>query len=578
MKGALSMFLALFTCLLSIAQDVSTELDDLNYEELLLLFERVKTDSSYAERVARAYMSKARDDKDTIKIARAYGRLALVFNPRKNIQFADSLIYYTRHLDHVNFPTVGYMLKAFSYNKMDSIEATTRYYIEAYNMAVEKQNLYHQVFVLDNLITYKSLWGNKEEALELQRTRHNTVFSNKYRRHLQKEAVGNNPVDIDSIHTIDKIVSLQNFAKCHLGLQQLDSAYYFIDNSLEKITAFHSMNSNRLMGESHKIKMHISYFKANYNQALLMGDFILRNPSSKDNPKALREVYMFKGLSLLELGQEEQGIKQLRISDSIFDTHKMGRVEPYERILFEKLLEYYSSQGNTEESIIYLNKLIHLDSMFQKKYKYLEPALIKKFENPKLLDEKQRLINTLQDKNLKSVKFTKWILLLLLVSFIILVYYVLRQRIYKSRFEALQRKYSDQDKDKGMIPKTENEISPEVVSDILEKLKRFEKQHEYTDRDISLTSLAKTFETNSKYLSRVINLKMEKNFSQYLHDLRIDYALSEMMSNEKFRKYTIKAIAMECGYTNAESFSRAFYKQNGIYPSYYIRKINKSNG
>ena len=41
------------------------------------------------------------------------------------------------------------------------------------------------------------------------------------------------------------------------------------------------------------------------------------------------------------------------------------------------------------------------------------------------------------------------------------------------------------------------------------------------------------------------------------------------------RKYTIKAIAAECGYKNAESFSKAFYKINGIYPSYYIKKIEK---
>ena len=89
--------------------------------------------------------------------------------------------------------------------------------------------------------------------------------------------------------------------------------------------------------------------------------------------------------------------------------------------------------------------------------------------------------------------------------------------------------------------------------------------------------MAKLFDSNANYLSRVINLKIGKNFSQYINDLRIDYAVRKISNDKKFRKYTIKAIGEECGYRNAESFSKAFYRRNKIYPSNYINKLNKTD-
>ncbi|CAI8300108.1 MAG: Uncharacterised protein [Flavobacteriaceae bacterium] len=53
------------------------------------------------------------------------------------------------------------------------------------------------------------------------------------------------------------------------------------------------------------------------------------------------------------------------------------------------------------------------------------------------------------------------------------------------------------------------------------------------------------------------------------------YALENLKENSTFLKYSIKAIALECGYRNATSFSRAFYKQTGLYPSFYIKQLNK---
>jgi AraC-like DNA-binding protein len=61
----------------------------------------------------------------------------------------------------------------------------------------------------------------------------------------------------------------------------------------------------------------------------------------------------------------------------------------------------------------------------------------------------------------------------------------------------------------------------------------------------------------------------------------VEFALKEITENARFRKYTIKAIACDCGFNSAESFSKAFDKKHGVTPSYFIKKIEqlvKRNG
>ena len=80
---------------------------------------------------------------------------------------------------------------------------------------------------------------------------------------------------------------------------------------------------------------------------------------------------------------------------------------------------------------------------------------------------------------------------------------------------------------------------------------------------------------NTKYLSNIINHEKEKSFPHYINDLRVDFALKEITENLKFRKYTIKAIAGDCGFNSAESFSKAFKKKHKVAASYFIKELEK---
>ncbi len=121
--------------------------------------------------------------------------------------------------------------------------------------------------------------------------------------------------------------------------------------------------------------------------------------------------------------------------------------------------------------------------------------------------------------------------------------------------------------------KNEIHISQEVVDSILKGLEDFENEKQYTLQSITLNSLAKKLNTNTNYLSKVVNHYKEMSYTNYLNTLRINNIVEELYSNPKIRKFTIKAIAQEAGYSNSDSFSKVFYKLKGENPSDFINKL-----
>ena len=129
------------------------------------------------------------------------------------------------------------------------------------------------------------------------------------------------------------------------------------------------------------------------------------------------------------------------------------------------------------------------------------------------------------------------------------------------------------------IGKIENKlaktISEDVVQSILKELQFFENEELFLKKGITLTSLAKSLKTNTRYLSEIINIYKGKNFATYLNDLRIDYAINRLAIDRKFRSYKIPFIAEDLGYNNEQAFTLAFKKRTGTTLSIYLKEIEK---
>ena len=107
----------------------------------------------------------------------------------------------------------------------------------------------------------------------------------------------------------------------------------------------------------------------------------------------------------------------------------------------------------------------------------------------------------------------------------------------------------------------------------MDKLSDFENECGFL-KSISLYSLARKLKTNPKYLSKIINIHYEKNFSSYINDLRIQHLLKELKTDDSLKAYTIKALAKKLGFGSTEAFAKSFKKHTGFNPSNYLNTIN----
>jgi AraC-like DNA-binding protein len=127
-----------------------------------------------------------------------------------------------------------------------------------------------------------------------------------------------------------------------------------------------------------------------------------------------------------------------------------------------------------------------------------------------------------------------------------------------------------QDSKKNVILKETEEL-------ILNKLKRFENSKRFNNKDISLSVLAGQFDTNTKYLSEIINSHYDMNFNTYINRLRINYIVEKLKADPNFMNYKISYLAENCGFSSHSSFATIFKSITGISPGKFIELLNSEN-
>ncbi|GAA3400943.1 helix-turn-helix domain-containing protein [Paenibacillus hodogayensis] len=98
----------------------------------------------------------------------------------------------------------------------------------------------------------------------------------------------------------------------------------------------------------------------------------------------------------------------------------------------------------------------------------------------------------------------------------------------------------------------------------IEKMVAYIQEH-YGQSEFSLDRLADKFELSPTYISKLFKEHMERNFIDYLIEIRIN--ASKELLLDKNRK--VNDVAEAVGYTNTRSFLRAFKKYTGMTPSEY---------
>ena len=110
-------------------------------------------------------------------------------------------------------------------------------------------------------------------------------------------------------------------------------------------------------------------------------------------------------------------------------------------------------------------------------------------------------------------------------------------------------------------PKLMNELKGKIVN-VLVKKKKFK------DKEYSAKRLADDLHTNTRYISAVVSVCFDMNYTSLVNKYRIDYA-KKVLVDKRCRGLRMEEISDMCGFSNRQSFYAAFYKFTGTTPRRY---------
>lgn len=116
-------------------------------------------------------------------------------------------------------------------------------------------------------------------------------------------------------------------------------------------------------------------------------------------------------------------------------------------------------------------------------------------------------------------------------------------------------------------------FSQKTEEELLKKLERFEKSTKFTNKNISLSLLAGMLQTNPRYLSYLIKKNKNKNFNEYIQELRVNYIIRMMNEDPQYLDYKISYMADEAGFSSHSNFTVIFKKYTGMKPSVFMEYL-----
>lgn len=96
----------------------------------------------------------------------------------------------------------------------------------------------------------------------------------------------------------------------------------------------------------------------------------------------------------------------------------------------------------------------------------------------------------------------------------------------------------------------------------------------YLQPDLSLSSLSKIINQSPNVLSRIINTGLDKNFSDFVNEFRVE-KMKELLLSPQFDHFTTEGIAYECGFNSRATAIRTFKKFTKMSPAQF-RKTNRA--
>jgi len=236
-------------------------------------------------------------------------------------------------------------------------------------------------------------------------------------------------------------------------------------------------------------------------------------------------------------------------------------------------LKYYKMYTTTRDSVLRASNVASIADL-QLKYE---------------TEKKDKQIRALINSKLKSERSRYYVIgnviAVILLLFVAIVFFFRLKGNYSERLQFLltireQVNHQRKNAIDHLMPIMPDRASKPVLTSELQSGLWMQLQHLmereklFLCNDLSLAELARKLNTNTTYLSKVINDITHQNFSNYLNQYRIEEAC-RLLSEPQSRNFTIEGIAQSVGFKSKSAFNAAFRKIKSSTPSEYLIAQNE---
>ena len=545
----------------------------INYMMSANIFEQLKMDTEWAAAIASCaktyeyqyeYDKAIEQYKRSLKIFEKAGMseynvqlfLVLANFYSKLSDFDNAKIYFNKALENESYlkendQTLLYNYIGLNYENLGDFKNAVKFF----NIAINKCDMDNPTVVLStiylNIGTMYYTWEKKELALEYLEKGLEISKSAGFVSHCRTIIPGIADIYLDKgeyakakeyyLKVFDysgESPDLFNEARAYYGLSRIYTVEQkhekAIPTTLKALDLFEKVNKPFFIGKSHFLLANNYLFTYN-----------------------LKETR--KHLAIAKTIAEENNLKSLEAQTSLlYANYYYITNNDSSSLYYEKYIEISNSLFDEKNQKLVNRFQIELDNL-EKNYQLKEAENLTKLKEVELTQKKNQI-----------TYITIISSLLFIGVFVFAIMYLRKQRANRVLFlknkELLEKGNKTYKKGEGI------EIAESLQNEIIQKLNsELEENKTHLRNDITLHSLSKILGTNSSYLSKIIQLNYNSNFSTYLNKCRILEA-QKMILDKKYGNYTIDAISQECGYNSKSTFNKAFKDFTGLTPKEYKRQ------
>lgn len=374
-------------------------------------------------------------------------------------------------------------------------------------------------------------------------------------------------------------IDQKNYRKSIEDIQKAQKYFELMTDNLDFFTA----DNEQLLGLNYYHLQDLEQATVHYEKALTL---------SKKMPESYLNGLIYNGFALIYLEKNElpKAKKYLDLAQAISDKSSYLYLKNEISTTSQK---YYTVTKDLKNlALAKKNQDSIVEQISSKSSEFINDS-ISNLDNENTLIEK------------KSIN--KTYIILLFSTFIIggIGYFILYRKKQKENLENFKRILKDLDsklnlpeenateRPELLVINHDNLEEPEISTSgktevpammnvateekLLKKLHQFEKSKQFTQNNISLSSLAIYCDTNNKYLSYIINTHKKKDFNNYINDLRVAYIVKKLKENPVYRKYKIAVLAEEAGFSSQNKFATVFKNTTAISPSLFIKYLQENS-